>query len=77
MKKYVKPELFYENFELTQQVATCAFDINISDGCGFLAEDFNATIFTGNRACDILLSEKDAESYCYTAGADGNTLFNS
>ena len=30
MKKYVKPELFFESFELSQQIAACEFDSNNS-----------------------------------------------
>ena len=28
MKKYVKPELYYERFELTQTIADCAWQMN-------------------------------------------------
>ena len=28
MKKYVKPELIFESFEMTQQIAACQYDSN-------------------------------------------------
>lgn len=28
MKKYIKPVLYYENLQLAQHIATCAYDIN-------------------------------------------------
>lgn len=30
MKKYVKPELFYERYELSQHIADCAWEMNYS-----------------------------------------------
>lgn len=35
MKKYVKPELFCEQFELTQHIADCAWELNLQslDSC--------------------------------------------
>lgn len=31
MKKYVKPELFFESFELSQSIAACGIDVNSAD----------------------------------------------
>ena len=28
MKNYVKPELFYERYELSQHIADCAWEVN-------------------------------------------------
>lgn len=40
MKKYVKPELFFERYELNQHIAACTWDLNlVSEGaCGFKAD---------------------------------------
>ncbi len=35
MKKYVKPELYYENFELSQHIAACGIDVNFSSGTDY------------------------------------------
>lgn len=82
MKAYVKPELFYERYELSQHVAACAWDRIATEGvCGFkgnaigdqefLVPDY--VIING----DTPGCEKDWEFYCYTGGAEGMTLFNS
>lgn len=40
MKKYVKPELFYEKYELTQHIADCAWELTNStkDTCAAQAD---------------------------------------
>lgn len=66
MKKYVKPELFFESFELNQQIAVCDFDSENSltdvDNCTFRnlawGEDFYFT--NSNTTCTA-----EAEGYCY------------
>ena len=79
MKKYVKPELFYERFELNQQIAACDYDLNPStDGqCGFTGHntDFgeSITIFLSESDCDFV-----ADSYCYhNASASPWGIYNS
>lgn len=81
MKKYVKPELFYERFELTEHIAVCAFDsMNRSghpESCAFTGStDKDApevTIFlNGNAQCEWPL-----DSYCYYTGTNGMNTFNS
>ena len=80
MKKYVKPELFYERFELSQQIAACDYDSKgtLSDeSCSFegMNKDFGVSmkIFLTQDTCDVI-----ADSYCYhnaNSGAFG--IFNS
>lgn len=80
MKKYVKPELFYESFELTQQIAACDYDSKGSmnnEGCSFIGtnKDFNEQMI-------ILLSKPTCEdiyeSYCYHNAATSTIgIFNS
>lgn len=78
MKKYVKPELIYEHFELSQQIAACQFDSNntLNDrACQFTGDEtapFPVTIFV-NGSCPV-----DAEIYCEHNGTDfPGVLFNS
>lgn len=83
MKEYVKPELFFESFELSEQIATCKFDSNKSNmdvaNCAFTGADSEnlipqGTYFTkANQACSA-----EYEEYCYNSGT-GNSLnlFNS
>lgn len=75
MKKYVKPELFYENFELSQHIAACGIDVDLTnatqDTCATLDKDFwpglgGTTVFQENTSCAIAIS--NIEVYCYTVG---------
>lgn len=82
MKKYVKPELIYESFELLEQIAACDFDSNntYADAlnCEFTGKSDEwyvpqGTYFTdANNDCLSKL-----EFYCYHASAGGVNLFNS
>ena len=73
MKKYVKPELFFESFELNQQIAVCDFDLvkgtfdsSNKSGCAYTWElDPSTTIFINNAACTTLV-----EDYCYQNSTD-------
>lgn len=83
MKKYVKPELFYERFELSQQIAACDYDSKntLSDEtCSFegMNKDFGVSmkIFMTvgpDGPCDVI-----ADSYCYhNANSSAYGIFNS
>lgn len=80
MKKYVKPELFYESFELSEQIAACDYDsggtFSDPDTCTFTGSSMgvpSGTYFTEkNQACIA-----KSESYCYHASTIGFNLFNS
>lgn len=81
MKKYVKPELFYESFELSQQIAACDFDSNNTandENCRFSGVDKDwgpITIFMNNCGNDGTVQ---AESYCYhNASTSPYGIFNS
>ena len=79
MKKYVKPELFFERYELNQHIASCGFDLNLPSEkvCGFIGDKeagLDYVIYTVKGICD----NTDIEGYCYQAdGADGFNTFNS
>ena len=79
-KKYVKPELFCESYEMAQQIAACDYDSNNSfndEKCSFTGvnKDFGVEmkIFLSTPTCDTV-----AESYCYhNASSGGYGIFNS
>ena len=79
MKKYVKPELIYEHFELSQQIAACQYDLDETTSnnipCHFVGDEnapFSVTIFD-NGSCPV-----DAEMFCEHSGTDfPGVLFNS
>ena len=81
MKKYVKPELFYESFELSQHIAACGIDVNNFNEttCASLDPDFwegyNYKVFNDS---DCAVDVGDIEFYCYTVGtSEAGRLFNS
>lgn len=82
MKKYIKPELFYENFELSQHIASCAWDMpNSKDVTECYAKSdpewgLSDGIFafnTGVNGC----KDGPFEGYCYTNSSSENNIFNS
>lgn len=81
MKKYIKPELFFEQFELSQSIsASCGWQLNsVENMCGFKAipanewYDLNKTIISsGIGGCDMAGT---AEMYCYMTLADSQNTF--
>ncbi|MDY5326071.1 MAG: hypothetical protein SPH42_04335 [Gemmiger sp.] len=85
MKPYVKPELYFESFELAQHIAACAWDMkNNNDGNSCTAE-WDTTDFGGviegqlfnydNNACGI--KDKDVGNICYTNSEPNYRVFNS
>lgn len=80
MKKYVKPELFFERYELSQHVAACDWDLKtVTDTlCGF-SPDPNTN--TGYPLDAVLLADADVCNfdgpYCYMSAEGGLNTFNS
>lgn len=84
MKKYVKPELYYENFELSQHIAACGIDVNHDDTAKCtpsLDPEFwggmeNTVFNSGRTDCSMDISAIDV--YCYTVGtSEAGRTFNS
>lgn len=78
MKKYVKPELFYERYELSQQIAAnCANQMDTSTltdkySCGFTVPGLSWTIIdTSHQGCEV----QDVENYCYFPGTEMYVLY--
>ena len=77
MKKYVKPELFYERYELSQHIADCAWELKFASGaCKAYADQekmlgVNYTLFTSKIGCDAKtdVGEDSYQDYCYQNGA--------
>ncbi len=78
MKKYVKPELFYEQFEVSQHIASCSgeqLDFGSTETCSVKDGPF-AGFFCGSH-CSTDVTGVEIEDYCYTNGEDGMSLFTS
>lgn len=83
-KKYEKPQVFFEQYELSHSVANCSAALNHSENdCVLdgnkvpdLHLDPGETIFsTVNSSCNI--SDELFEGYCYWTGNADNSIFTS
>ncbi|MBQ7922992.1 MAG: hypothetical protein IJ325_10535 [Clostridia bacterium] len=81
MKKYVKPELIYESFEMSQQIASCDYDskgtlMDVSN-CGFTGSDgFGGTVTIFNVGNGVCVTQ--GEGYCeHVASGNLFNIFNS
>lgn len=81
MKKYVKPEFYFENFKLAQHIASCGWDMNSGDVHSCTAtgdpdwgypEDVNVFVVGDGSPCEV-----EVESYCYTVQDGDVSIFNS
>lgn len=82
MKTYVKPELFFESFELAQHIAGCDLTLNSQEvqACTASGTIYDVTLdgtseswfLSKNAACTAAV-----EVYCYTNGTMGLTTINS
>lgn len=85
MKAYVKPELFYESFVLSQHIAACGIDVNIGnesecqptlDGAFWPGMDREKVFNSEKGTCVVDIGA--IEVYCYTVGtSEAGRLFNS
>lgn len=79
MKPYVKPELYYESFELAQHIAACSLTWNkltSETSCaasGVIGDESSDAWFIANiDACVV-----ETEDYCYTQGNINTATINS
>lgn len=84
MKKYVKPELILEHYELSNTIAACAFDLTLSDSSsctatGSSADGMGGVVLFLNKEMGCLHDPKIFEFYCYQNGSGdgGANVFNS
>lgn len=73
MKKYIKPELFYERYELSQHIADCAWEfkgLTTENVCRVEADadkiGFSGVLFNNECELDVAV----VESYCYQNSQD-------
>ena len=84
MKKYVKPELFYEKYELTQHIADCAWELTNStkNTCSATPDpdylDGLSNLFVSDaNGCVYIPKEYGGnyELYCEFNGGQGINVF--
>lgn len=85
MKTYVKPELFFESFELSQHIAGCSLQLNVGDAAtcnatGWIEDLFQEGKGTGVKSgwfIDSQICAVEVEAYCYTNGSMNIATINS
>lgn len=77
-KKYVKPELFFESFEMNTAIALCAGKVVDAtpgiDTCRVQLSD-GLTIFIEGNNCISSPDKGGWDSLCYDVPSDANKLF--
>lgn len=77
-KKYEKPQVYMEKFELAEHIAGCSLSINSGDpmscvGEGYIQDKYlDSWFIDGNMLC-----EAELEGYCYTNGSMNVATINS
>lgn len=73
-KSYVKPQLYFENFQLSTSIAAgCGFATNHAKGdCNYIPNV--GTVFSQNPTCLIV---PDESGVCYQISVDGQKVFTS
>lgn len=82
MKPYVKPELYYENFELAQHIAGCSLELQHEDGLqcaatGTVTDGFGEEMHLDTWFINNLVCKTPLQSYCYTNGSLSHITINS
>lgn len=77
MKKYVKPELCYESFELSEQIAVGCSDMLIANygQNSTCYVDIGERFMTDTAVCTA--DPSTLQGYCYFNSGDGKTIFTS
>ncbi len=84
MKQYIKPDLYYENFELSNHVASCSVadsdeksstNATTGENCTYELVESLTYFVSDNGLCDVKYDE--FEEYCYQTGIDGYNFFSS
>lgn len=79
MKKiYSKPEIVFDSFTLTTNIAAgCGKTINthVNGACGLPVEGVGTIFTTDITGCEVKIAEDD--SYCYHVPTNDTKLFNS
>ena len=79
MKKYVKPDLYFESFQLNQHIAACGYDYNGTFTTPKEACSFKGDETFGNLPGQYFLEGVEhcvmqVERYCYHNSTDEETI---
>lgn len=78
-KQYVKPDISFDTFELSQSIAGgCEGITNAVYGtCATTIPDLGFSIFANKHTCDVHAAPGNNEFVCYHAPSDSNNVFSS
>lgn len=79
MKEYVKPQIIFERYELSQNIADCTWELNSGDVYTCVGDGsdkgIDAKLFMTSNGCDF--ADDRLEEYCYTVATAGKVVFQS
>lgn len=79
MKKvYIKPEIFFDSFELSQSIAAGCEGISqhAEGACAVYVKEIGLSVFSTKGTCDYYNSEMQ-DMVCYHAPSDANNVYSS
>ena len=77
-KQYVKPELYFESFELSTSIATCDVISNhIDNACPVTDKELGVTCFAENQTGCYRTPGPNDKKVCYQPPAPGSVVFSS
>lgn len=77
MKTYVKPELYYESFELSQHIAGCNLELGPTDVLNCTASGKIGIAESNSWFIAEPVCTSEVEDYCYTNGTTNLATINS
>ena len=77
-KQYVKPELYFESFELSTSIATCDVISNhINNACPVTDKELGVTYFADKQTGCYYTPGPNDKEVCYQPPAPGSVVFSS
>ncbi len=83
MKKYVKPDLYFESFQLDQHIAACGYDmVNNTDTATCYSEGDTHGVYPDYSPIKLFATgiagtvcEHEPELYCYVTGVTTDEMY--
>ena len=81
-KAYNKPEIVFESFSMSTNIAAGCTLTNVTHssgeyGCGYKPDRFNYIIFTSDMGCTTTEDDGDYNGICYHVPSESSSLFTS
>ena len=81
-KTYMKPQIMFESFTMSTNIAAGCRFTNVTHssgelGCGYRDERFGKVVFTSEMMCTTTEDDGEHNGICYQTPVDSNSLFTS